>query len=184
MNIEVKNMSYLDYSISRYETEKLKIWTSVLIIWAYVIYDMNHKNPEVDFLKILKEFLLPALFLAIAINLLVYIGVYFYRYKKALKINSVIKAQVTDNLIKNFYFFGEKEKYSMRKYSEFSKIYEKRNGFYFNLIGKVTFFIPKRGISDEEKDYLKQIVEKNKKTKNTNVKTSEKAKGNTKLKKK
>lgn len=179
MNIEVKNMSYMDYSMSRYEVEKFKIGVSVLIVWGYIIYDMNHKNPGVDFLRILREFLFPAFFLAIAINLLVYIVVYFYKYKKALKINPVIKAQVTDNLMKNFYFFGEKEKYSMRKYSEFAKIYEKRNGFYFNLIGKVTFFIPKKGISDEEKNYLVQIVEKNKKTKN-----SEKTNGNTKLKKK
>ena len=163
MNIEIKKLSFKDYVISRVEMEKIKLLISLGVIWAYVIYDMESKGNGAGLQTILKEYTLPALVLSLGINIFVYLTVYFFSYKKALKESGVIKAQVTDNYLKNFYFFGDKSKQAMRKYSEFNKIYERRSGFYFNLIGRITFFIPKKGMTDEEVQYVSSVVSKNNK---------------------
>ena len=163
MNIEIKKLSFKDYVISRVEMEKIKLLISLGVIWAYVIYDMERKGNGAGLQTILKEYTLPALVLSLGINIFVYLVVYFFSYKKALKESGVIKAQVTDNYLKNFYFFGDKSKQAMRKYSEFNKIYERRSGFYFNLIGRITFFIPRKGMTDEEVQYVSSVVSKNNK---------------------
>ncbi len=163
MNIEIKKLSFKDYVISRVEMEKVKLLISLGVIWAYVIYDMESKGNGAGLQTILKEYTLPALVLSLGINIFVYLVVYFFSYKKALKESGVIKAQVTDNYLKNFYFFGDKSKQAMRKYSEFNKIYERRSGFYFNLIGRITFFIPKKGMTDEEVEYVSSVISKNNK---------------------
>ena len=161
MNIEIKKLSFKDYVISRVEMEKIKLLISLGVIWAYVIYDMESKGNGAGLQTILKEYTLPALVLSLGINIFVYLVVYFFSYKKALKESGVIKAQVTDNYLKNFYFFGDKSKQAMRKYSEFNKIYERRSGFYFNLIGRITFFIPKKGMTAEEIEYVSGVISKN-----------------------
>ena len=161
MNIEIKKLSFKDYAISRIEMEKIKLLISLGIIWVYIIYEMNRKSNGAGFQNILKEYTIPALIYSLGINIFVYLVVYFFTYKKALKESGVIKAQVTDNYLKNFYFFGDKSKQSMRKYSEFNKIYERKNGFYFNLIGRITFFMPKKGMTAEEVEYISGIVGKN-----------------------
>ena len=161
MNIEIKKLSFKDYVISRVEMEKVKLLISLGVIWAYVIYDMERKGNGAGLQTILKEYTLPALVLSLGINIFVYLTVYFFSYKKALKESGVIKAQVTDNYLKNFYFFGDKSKQAMRKYSEFNKIYERKSGFYFNLIGRITFFMPKKGMTAEEIEYVSGVVSKN-----------------------
>jgi hypothetical protein len=160
MNIEIKKLSFKDYLISRCEMEKMKLLISLGVIWAYIIYDMNRKGGGVGLKIILKEYALPALVLSLGINIFVYVIVYFYSYKKALKESSLIKAQITENYLKNFYFFGEKAKHSLRKFSEFNKIYERKSGFYFNLIGRVTFFMPKKGMTGEEIEYVSKVISK------------------------
>lgn len=161
MNIEIKKLSFKDYVVSRCETEKIKLLISLGVIWVYIIYDMNRKGQGAELQTILKEYTLPALVLSLGINIFVYLVVYFYTYKKALKESGMIKAQITENYLKNFYFFGEKAKHSLRKFSEFNKIYERRSGFYFNLIGRITFFIPKKGLTDEEREYISKVIGKN-----------------------
>ena len=141
--------------------EKVKLLISLGVIWAYVIYDMERKGNGAGLQTILKEYTLPALVLSLGINIFVYLVVYFFSYKKALKESGVIKAQVTDNYLKNFYFFGDKSKQAMRKYSEFNKIYERRSGFYFNLIGRITFFMPRKGMTAEEIEYVSGVISKN-----------------------
>ena len=163
MNIEIKKLSFKDYVISRVEMEKVKLLISLGVIWAYVIYDMESKGNGAGLQTILKEYTLPALVLSLGINIFVYLVVYFFSYKKALKESGVIKAQVTDNYLKNFYFFGDKSKQSMRKYSEFNKIYERKSGFYFNLIGRITFFMPRKGMTAEEIEYVSSVISKNNK---------------------
>ncbi|MDR2879326.1 MAG: YcxB family protein [Fusobacteriales bacterium] len=170
MNIEIKKLSFKDYVISRVEMEKVKLLISLGVIWAYVIYDMERKGNGAGLQTILKEYTLPALILSLGINIFVYLAVYFFSYKKALKESGVIKAQVTDNYLKNFCFFGDKSKQAMRKYSEFNKIYERRNGFYFNLIGRITFFIPKKGMTDEEVEYVSAVISKNNRANQTKPK--------------
>ena len=184
MNIEVKKVSYLDYVLSRYHMENLKMGISVLIIWAYIIFDMNRKNPEKGLSIIAKEYGLSGLILAVGVNIFVYLVVYFFAYRKALKMNPIVKGQITDNFINNFYIFGEKQKNPMRKYKEFNKIFEKGNGFYFNIIGRFTFFVPKKGLKTEEIDYLTQIVSKNKIKNGKASKINDKNKGSMKTKKK
>ena len=115
MNIEIKKLSFKDYVISRVEMEKIKLLISLGVIWAYVIYDMESKGNGAGLQTILKEYTLPALVLSLGINIFVYLVVYFFSYKKALKESGIIKAQVTDNYLKNFYFFGDKSKQAMRK---------------------------------------------------------------------
>ena len=163
MNIEIKKVSFKDYVISRVEMEKIKLAISLGVIWVYIIYDMNRKSSG-GLGKLLKEYAAPALIISLGINIFVYLIVYFFSYKKALKESGVIKAQVTDNYLKNFYFFGDKSKQSMRKYTEFNKIYERKNGFYFNLIGRITFFMPKKGMTAEEIEYVSGVISKNNKS--------------------
>ena len=161
MNIEIKKLSFKDYAVSRIETEKIKLLISLVVIWVYIIYDMNRKSNGAGLQNVLKEFALPGFIYSLGINIFVYLVVYFFSYKKAMKESGIIKAQVTDNYLKNFYFFGDKSKQSMRKYSEFNKIYERKSGFYFNLIGRITFFMPKKGMTAEEIEYVSGVVSKN-----------------------
>ena len=163
MNIEIKKLSFKDYAVSRIETEKIKLLISLVVIWVYIIYDMNRKSNGAGLQNVLKEFALPGFIYSLGINIFVYLVVYFFSYKKAMKESGIIKAQVTDNYLKNFYFFGDKSKQAMRKYSEFNKIYERRSGFYFNLIGRITFFIPKKGMTDEEVEYVSSVISNNNK---------------------
>ena len=161
MNIEIKKLSFKDYVISRIEMEKMKLLISLGVIWAYIIFEMNRKSEGAGMVSVLKEYTIPAIIYSLGINIFVYLVVYFFSYKKAQKESGVIKAQVTDNYLKNFYFFGDKSKQSMRKYSEFNKIYERKSGFYFNLIGRITFFMPRIGMTAEEIEYVSGVISKN-----------------------
>ena len=89
MNIEIKKLSFKDYVISRVEMEKIKLLISLGVIWAYVIYDMERKGNGAGLQTILKEYTLPALVLSLGINIFVYLTVYFFSYKKALKESGV-----------------------------------------------------------------------------------------------
>lgn len=176
MNLEIKKMSYFDFLTSSYEIEKLKIWISVLVIWVYIVYDIWTKNKGISWKNLIINMAPSGLLISISINVFVYFVVYFFKYKRAMKDSSVIKAQISENFIKSFYIFGDKQKYSMKKYTEFVKIFERANGFYFTLTRRIALFIPKRGLSAEQSEYIKKIVDKHK--------TTGKKKENTKNKKK
>ena len=164
MNLEIKKMSYFDFLMSSYEIEKLKIWISVLVIWVYIVYDIWTKNKQIPWKNLIVNMAPSGFLISITINVFVYFVVYFFKYKRAMKDSPVIKAQVSENFIKSFYIFGDTQKYSMKKYTEFVKIFEKANGFYFTLTRRIALFIPKRGLSVEENAYIKKIVDKYKTT--------------------
>ena len=177
MNLEIKKMSCFDFLTSSYETEKIKIWISIVVIWFYIAYDVWHKSKGTLSIKDLFVNIIPSgLLISLGINVFVYLIVYFIKYKRALKESPVIKAQISENFIRNFYLFGDKQKYSIKKYSEFTKIYEKNNGFYFILTKRSALFLPKKGLSEEENSYVGKLVNKYKSTGKKNDKTKGKKK--------
>ena len=177
MNLEIKKMSCFDFLTSSYETEKIKIWISILVIWFYITYDVWHKSKGTLSIKNLFVNIVPSgLLISLGINIFVYLIVYFIKYRRALKENPVIRAQISENFIRNFYLFGDKQKYAIKKYSEFTKIYEKNNGFYFILTRRSALFLPKKGLTEEENTYVGKLVSKYKSTGKKNDKTKDKKK--------
>lgn len=153
MRIKIDKISFLDYLRSKLNTDRVNIWGSFIIIYAYTMMKSKY-----NLMLSIYERIGRAVLTGLAGIIIIYGVIFIFKYRKLRVENSAIKANFDKDSIKDFTIFGHKREYKLQTYKGCNKRYETGFAFYFRFEKMNVLCIPKKYLSEEEKEFIRSKI--------------------------